>query len=569
MSFEAHDHPISELLSKAVFEIPRNQRRYVWNKTNWQELFEDILFSAKYESNAHFIGSIVLKDQGKQDGLSCFTIIDGQQRLTTITVVLVAIMKLFNERKMKNDFLGTVDYIQAKDNRNQRVSMLSSEYHLSISALVDAVINLADDDKTTINSFVDSHILSKQKDKSIGEALKFFYKLISDEIEKAENQDEMLLKIRDSVINMILVSIVSSSEEDSYTIFEILNARGQELESYELLKNYIMRYIQPVGKRDVAKAKWEDMENQLGAWIKKFISHYVKHKFKIVSTEKESDYRIIQKFTRGTDINHLLDDIKLKSEYYLRFISPEKEGDKKNCKDFEYHIFKFFKKNRQEQFRPLILSLMHQNELGNLSDKLYEQAIKFIYNFFVCYTIIGEEQSNKLQDIVNKYAVLLENEFSDKNFIEFAKALKAKIPSYDWFEKSFVNLGWSNISEMFRGDKNKKRVQITLEVLEKYISQQFDDKEFTIEHILPDSEGEKNAHIGNLIPLEERLNGRCGNKELHEKFNIYQDSSFKLARGIVERYTHQEFDPESRTKFLAKLVYNNILELKQLDYTEI
>lgn len=75
MSFEAKDYPISDILNKAVFDIPRNQRRYVWKKSSWQDLFEDVLFSIT-EEKPHFIGSIVLKKGSKKDGLSYYTIID-------------------------------------------------------------------------------------------------------------------------------------------------------------------------------------------------------------------------------------------------------------------------------------------------------------------------------------------------------------------------------------------------------------------------------------------------------------------------------------------------------------
>ena len=99
---------------------------------------------------------------------------------------------------------------------------------------------------------------------------------------------------------MVLVSIISSTEEDSYTIFEILNARGQELEQYELLKNYIMRYIEPVENRDSAKEKWEEMERELGAYIKKFINQYVWHKYGII--DGMSTYRIYKKKLREQNV---------------------------------------------------------------------------------------------------------------------------------------------------------------------------------------------------------------------------------------------------------------------------
>lgn len=98
MSFDANDKQIGDLLNKAMFSIPRNQRRYVWNRENWSELLEDVIFSCKSGKTPHFLGSVVLEDNGKKEGISRYTIIDGQQRLTTITLLLIAIMKLFNEK---------------------------------------------------------------------------------------------------------------------------------------------------------------------------------------------------------------------------------------------------------------------------------------------------------------------------------------------------------------------------------------------------------------------------------------------------------------------------------------
>lgn len=79
------------------------------------------------------------------------------------------------------------------------------------------------------------------------DALKFF----TNKLNTLEN--EKILQIRDALIAISYVNIISSTEEDSYTIFEILNARGLDLEDYELLKNYIMRYLQPIETRDDAK----------------------------------------------------------------------------------------------------------------------------------------------------------------------------------------------------------------------------------------------------------------------------------------------------------------------------
>lgn len=565
MAFEAKDYAISDILNKSVFDIPRNQRRYVWKKPHWQDLYEDIVFSIT-ETKPHFVGSIVLEGEGKKDGLSYYTIIDGQQRLTTITIVLLAIMKHFHENDMTDDFLGTISYLQSKNNSNQDITILNSEYHVSLASLIRNMIALKDK-SLSMASFVEANTLSKTKDKCIGDALRFFYSAIRDDVQQVDNVQKRLREIRNAVLDMTAVKIVSSSEEDSYTIFEILNARGQELAAHELLKNYIMRYIQPTERRDDAKMIWEDMERAVGSSMDKFIKHYATHRFGDTRDKYNSPYQAIQKATHGQNIGELFDDIKLKSEYYSKIIHPDK-GEDGNCDEIEYAIFDFFRTKRFEQFRPVLPSLIHQRSLGKLSSQKYELTLKYIYNFFVCYTIIGEEKSNKLEDVVFKYARMLEDSYSDELLQEFANNLKRKIPSYEWFLNAFKNVGWSNHYDLYKGEKNKTRVQIILEVIELFVSQAHNAHDFTVEHILPDSDGITNAQIGNLIPLEDALNRSCANKSLTDKCGFYEKSSFTSARGIATRFREKPFDPSKRTEYLAKLMYNNILELNQFDYSK-
>lgn len=552
MSFEAKEKSVDKLLNDAIYYIPRNQRRYVWGKQNWEDLFEDILLVVEGVASTHFIGSVVLKDEGKEDGLSKYTVIDGQQRIVTLTIFLTAIMFKLKKMNLMNDFGGTTKYLVARDIKNKYREIVCHEYHTSLTKIINAVIDTSQEEmeNKSINAFSNMCTVQSNRDTPI-EAFKFF-------ANKLEAMDKStILLIRDALIGIGYVNIISSTEEDSYTIFEILNARGMDLEDHELLKNYIMRYLQPYDRRDEAKSMWEEVERTLDVSIKDFFRHYAIHKINYNNDKKQkiSIYKSFQNTYRGRDMDKLLDDIVQKSKYYNIILNPT------NDNSVEYKVFTFFKAKRVVQFRPLLLSLMKCRSLEYISDDKYKETLLFLYYFFICYKIIGQENSNILSDTIYKYSYLLEKSFKNETLDDCLCSLKNKLPTLASFINSFKNLGWSNHWGIYQDSKNKERCQLVLTLLEEYISQRELNIPVTIEHILPDSDCIENAQIGNLFFIEEPLNRRCGTKPLEEKYLIYEESILNCPKGFVSRYKEKTFKPEARTEFLAKLVFNNILSI--------
>ena len=393
--------------------------------------------------------------------------------------------------------------------------------------------------------------ISATKDKTIINAFIFF----TDRLDSLT--DDKLLATRDALINIGYVNIISSTEEDSYTIFEILNARGLDLEDHELLKNYIMRYLQPVERRDDAKRIWEEIENHLDSQINTFLRHYAIHKYNYDRDKKStiSVYKTIQNISRGRNVDRLLDDINTKSQYYKLFLNPSE------CTGFEGKVFSFFKSKRIVIFRPFLLTLKHLVSLERITAEKYTELLKFLYEFYICYNIIGQENSNMLSGSIYKYAYELEKEYSETKIDEFIDSMRKKLPSLELFINSFRNLGFSHHWPIYKDSKNKERCQLVLNLIEEYVSGREINIDVTIEHILPDSERIENAQIGNLFFLEEDLNHKCDNKSLEEKFDIYNESSLMCPKGFASRYRGKEFDPSSRTDFLAKLIYNNVLNI--------
>lgn len=564
MSFNAHEEQVMGLFNRKVYNIPRNQRRYVWNKDNWQELFDDVMAVVNEVFPSHFIGSIVLKTDPMINGLPHYSVIDGQQRAITLAVFLTSIMFWMKKFGMNDDFSGTLPYVVAKDDKNKDIIMVTAENSGSLENIISAIVNTSENDikRATVNSIVEGNLLSRS-DKNIGDAFKFFMNAIYEKYDINNKDLQVLIKLRDAVRDITFVNITATTEEDSYTIFEILNARGLDLEDHELLKNYIMRYIQPEATRDKAKTEWNRIEEILGHTnLKKFVRHYTTHRYGDYRSKSEtSDYKIIQSRNKGKDTWQLLVDLEQKANYYLKLVSPIKEGEAANCSDVEYRVYSFFKKKRQEQMRPVLLSLISQTASGNLSKKLYEKTMVFLYNFYVCYNIIGLENSNRLTDIVNKYAAKINRDASNQVITQFVDELRRKLPSESMFINAFKNVGWSHHGSIYEGEKNKTRVQTVLEILERYNNNGNCPDSFTVEHVLPDSENIDNGQIGNLLPLEQRLNDRCKNKSLSEKLPIYGESSFSCSRKFGERFKEREFDPSKRTEYLAKEFYQKILKL--------
>ena len=540
------------MLKGSVFEIPRNQRRYVWRQQNWKDLLEDMQFIMAANSNEkrHFIGSIVLKEETSRNGLSAYTIIDGQQRTITVVLFLAAILQLMKERGMKNDFAGSSSLLLENDLKNNKVPVIESEYHLAICKIIKAVCSSS---PTPFHKMLSNIITSNNRkvDKCIGDCITYYYGELS------EKDDDYLLKIRDAIINTNYVEISATTEEDSYTIFEILNARGQTLEDHELLKNYIMRYILPVSKVDEVKQEWSEIiDRGMGKSVTHFFRHYTSHRYSL--SNKDSIFKVIQANNKAAEINDLYADILLKASFYQRMLYPMADGDNQNCTPKEYEVFSYLKSKKSELFRPFLLSLIHKNYLQSVSTTLYDNTLSFLKDFFICYNIISEDNSNKLSNTVWKYAPLVENNYSDDQVANFINSLQNKLPQEGQFLKIFQNIGWSNHHGFYNDEHKKRQVQAILELIESIKLGHTVSESFTIEHVLPDSQAPENALIGNLLPLERNLNDNCKDKPLAEKIPIYKKSQFKTTREFAERYENEPFDPHKRADFMAKMVWSKV-----------
>lgn len=255
---QAGETTLNKLLNTSrQFIVPIFQRNYSWQKNQYEQLWFDILRASKFkEKQNHFIGSIVYIDMGTPAGRpQQLLLIDGQQRLTTISILLCAIKdyvqkfnletKLINLAKIKNQFLYNSDEID------------EDRYKLLLNV----------QDKETYIKLIDNTIFTVNKPATnIIKCYEFFYERIEDFIKQHGQIDEIYA----GIFKLSLVSISLDKDSDNpQMIFESMNSTGKDLSQTDLLRNYLLMNLTPEKQTRLYKTYWKPMEELFGEDIYK------------------------------------------------------------------------------------------------------------------------------------------------------------------------------------------------------------------------------------------------------------------------------------------------------------
>lgn len=251
MKIDCRDLDIRSLLQGNYFLIPRFQRPYSWDKTNIFDFWNDTILT---EDSEYFIGSIVVYGVGKNN----LGIVDGQQRLTTITIILCVLRNALQNNNFNDLATGIHKLIERPDINNKNLYVLQAEtsypfFQESIQKQggQSRELPVDDEEKVLKEAFdffteeVSGHISSIEEDVVLNE---------SEKIKKIETE---LQRIRDKILNLKIIFVHLESEDDAYMIFETLNTRGKDLTVADLVKNHILRNLKNTNmKVDRYKDKW-------------------------------------------------------------------------------------------------------------------------------------------------------------------------------------------------------------------------------------------------------------------------------------------------------------------------
>lgn len=511
------------------------------------------------EDISHFLGSFVL-----QENESTYEIIDGQQRITTLLIMLSAICLLFNERECQEEHGKTRQYLSGNIGLKSQYMRLDNRNISNIAFIMAQACTYRENLQG--NELLDRTLIKRDSDgnKRVINCLHFYYDYFSENYHTIEE----LVSIRDIILDMKVIHIASEDELDCYDIFEILNARGVDLEDSELLKNYIFKYAQPQYPIDRAKEIWTQIEENMNACngnMEQFLSHFVTYRY-YKPTKDEGVFRIIKSNTDKNEVNILLDDILKASERYIIFYHPDRASTSVITK-----CLQFFELVNHRQFRPLFMALMEAKDQEYYTDKQLDNICIYLKNFSFAYTLVMRNTSNNIDTKIHELSQEVYKLHSEVVLNKIKIELDKFYPSYSEFESAFLNIGFSNKNKKYSNSNNRKRMRYIHSEIEEY-EQKTNEltcnlKECNLEHIMNDSDSDVcTGRVGNILLLSEHINNNMGNISFSEKKEKLKRSQLATVKKFLVNYgDSDEWNAEKiekRTKAIAKLAYDKVWKLE-------
>ncbi|EFC7732904.1 DUF262 domain-containing protein [Escherichia coli] len=578
MELQANARTLTNVLSvNKKYIVPRFQREYSWGKEQVSELWHDIVSNIHYQEDGqyqydeYFIGALVLVGQETSSELM---IVDGQQRLTTLTILLSALcdkFKLINELAVAQSIYN--NYISGMDDDGRPFFKLVNE---TPKPYFQNNIQHIDKRNEGPESLEERNLQSSYNDLTEYLSEDNLCQTLGVDREKFIYL-EALKAVRDQVLRYLKVIYITVNDEDeAYTIFETLNARGLNLSYVDLIKNKLFKKLNGTHPDDDAKTKWNKIRqiiasrNGVGS-IETFIRHWWVSKYSYVSSD--TLYKaFLDKWKKGDiDASAFIDELLSDAEIYVKISSPTEQDFPELEMKPVYRGLQALRLFNISQNKPFLLSLFKARARGTLKLVDMNNAVLSIERFHFMFNAICSLRPSGIESAYAKAARALVDEGSTKAsnrqvIKSLLEMLVKRKPDINMFVEKFVMLKFSN-QEL----KNKRLIQYIFNRLELHHIKtgEYMPDSLTLEHIQPQSVGDSEVYsmIGNLLPLSKELNEKAGNKSVVDKLEIYKQSQYALVKIFIDEFENKyqgEWTPDhmrSRAAELSILSYNSVWKL--------
>jgi uncharacterized protein with ParB-like and HNH nuclease domain len=524
--------------------IPLFQRPYTWQqKPNWETLWQDILdcFGSEGKLEPHFMGAIVsLPVSTTPIGVNKHLIIDGQQRLTTISVLLCALRGFLDDKVKERiqDFL-----INRHDEGIDRYKLAPTQADRNA---YEAIVS----DKA--NQVFDSQLLVAH--------IYFKKQLASLDGTDGDPGPLQILEIIESALRVVMISL-DPEHEDPYEIFESLNFKGTPLTPADLVRNYIlMKYRHSLGEYGdqtrIYNDYWKSIEDNCGKDLPQFLMHYCRLSGREV--RKKSIYPAFKSHVEGLDPEQLeaeLHKIRTASQTYPGMLHPELTKDEKVRRPL-----KVFKMLGMTVFYPVLMRAFLAERQGTIStSELYETLD--ILDAYLIRRSVCNLKNNALDSLVT----LLLKDWPDAAPSNFLKSqLSKQTGNLRWprdpeFIESFIN-------DAQYGRKSTNWVLWRIEESHAH-KEALVDENIQIEHILPQTPSQDwlsaltdddKARIDRWVDTYGNLtltgyNGELSNKSFVSKREIYMKSHFEINKTLANEAVWNIASIRRRGESLAQM----------------
>ena len=507
---KASERKITKLFSESdtVFSIPVYQRDYNWQEKQCQRLFKDILQTGKNEKvSSYFLGSIVYIHDGIYGvGEKEFHVIDGQQRMTTLTLLFLAIYF-----KLK----GTILAKDADKIYNQYVVNPYSEKEIKLK-LLPPEENLYILNKISHNKFNE---LEAFQDRNMLKNYLFFEK----ELEILSFDD--MKHLSNGIEKLIYIDIaLEKGKDDPQKIFESLNSTGLDLSQGDLIRNYILMDLERGEQNRIYKEIWIPIENNCkvsdGSEITSYVSDFIRDYLTLKTEKISSKPKVFETFKAyyEKENDEKLEDMKKYSEAYSYIIKPSLEKDRDIQRELDY--LKSLDKTVINTFLIGILKDYKDNILEK--DELVNMLI--LLQSYLWRRYITEKPTNALNKIFQgMYGKISRSGNYYENLVDILMA--EDFPTDEELESA---LKLKNVY------KDKEKLNYVFKKLENYNHNElidFENEKITIEHIFPQKpnkawkENYSDNELEQMISFKDTIsnltltgsNSNLSNKAFHEK----------------------------------------------------
>lgn len=543
---------------EAQFFVPIYQRKYSWNRDNCLKLVDDILDVAKDKNRpCHFIGSVIYL--AKQDAMHAsaikeYLVIDGQQRLTTLSIVLLALTD-YTRLKITDD----EEYKKASTNFKK----LSRRYLINEDESGDTYykLRLNEEDFYAWKKLLENRTKPDDiKYSRIFENYRFIYKMLCD-----KDSDPQL--IYDGIKKLRLIDTYLIPEDNAQLVFETVNSTGLPLSTADKIRNFVLMTVDPTSQARLYADYWHPMEKDLGmefGGTSNFTSFFNYYMTAVLQRQVSSDYYdVFKKYfydQKSLGTEGIVKQIRQYSKYYTDWIAASNKGDR-------LHQAMFRVKNTgQLKITPAILKLLSDRNDGLISDNDAVEILTIMESYWMRRAVCALPTNTAGPVCIS----MLKSLYNEDQLSSFKKNLSTltyaqRMPNDDEVIQTLKTLKIYSISS--------NRTKTILDTLENYKRKEYvPTKEYTIEHIMPQTlSDEWKKELGtDWERIHEMYLHTIGNLTLTGYNSEYRNKRFTDKQDCVDKdgnkigYRHTPIKISSYLTSVSKWGENEILSRAEL-----